>query len=150
MRGSGSGQRPTTLQPGLYRVRGGGGGGGGGGEGGNGNGNGNGGNGNGNGGDGGGGGGGDHWPPHGWEDPPGIFPPLTPTNPFHRLEEGPEAPPPGAVWPKLPVNRGKYAVLVEHAAHGPHVVVVDASVQWPEHEEHPSPPQARPPGTPPR
>jgi hypothetical protein len=74
------------------------------------------------------------WPPIGWEDPPGIFPPLTPDHPIVRLE-GEDAPPAGAVWPRIPVSRGRFAALVEAGDYGNFVVVLDATKKWPEKEE---------------
>lgn len=77
---------------------------------------------------------GEDWPPIGWQDPPGIFPPLTPDHPIAKLEEE-DAPPAGAVWPHLPVKKGRFAALVDAGEHGYYVVALDASVRWPEEED---------------
>jgi hypothetical protein len=81
--------------------------------------------------------------------PPGIWPPLTPDNPWLKPEH-PIALPPGTVWPPLPPGvTGKYLalVLIGGGGHGAHYryVVIDADAR-PDNElpegEHPSHPIA--------
>lgn len=103
------------------------------------------------------------------EPPPGIWPPLTPDNPWRPLPEHPIAPtpghpiapggggehpehpivlPPGTVWPPLPEGvHGKYLalVLIGGGGHGAHYryVVIDADA-YPDQGLPPHPDQGLP------
>jgi hypothetical protein len=81
--------------------------------------------------------------------PPGIWPPLTPDNPWEGLKpDHPIALPPGTVWPPLPEGvHGKFLalVLIGATGQGAHYryVVIDADSR-PDNELPEHPPVATP------